>query len=504
MVPTDFPITFSSQRPIGYGGYVINADRSNVRDLTPQSADVYAPELSPDGTHLVYTLEVDGQQDIWVQNLESGNAYPLVPSLWNSIDPTWSPDGSQIVFATSHDGPVEHYIVDVDGSNLHQIPLSLATQGGRTDWSPDGQWISYYAGPFGDRDIYISRPDGSDLQRLTSGGHNRAPSFSPDSEWVVFASDRDGDSEIFIMRIDGSEIRQLTFNNYPDWQPRWEPGRPEILPTPTPTPNPFVQNNAVLALNGLTPLGQVEREIGRTVEDRPITETAFKSAEAQHTILLVGGIHGGYEWNSILLAERFIDHFTANAAFLPPSVALHIIPNANPDGTHRVIGKTSCFTPEEVADDPIPGRFNANNVDLNRNWDCGWQTNAFWSDQQVSGGSTPFSEPETQALRDHIMTLKPDTVIWLHSEGNVIFSAGTRCTQNVGRSREQAGIYGEAAQYPVDNISSGYPVTGDAASWLAQQGIPSFTVELATHSTLDWERNLAGLQALIDWFKMNE
>jgi len=43
-------------------------------------------------------------------------------------------------------------------------------------------------------------------------------------------------------------------------------------------------------------------------------------------------------------------------------------------------------------------------------------------------------------------------------------------------------------------------VTGDAEGWLASIGIPAITVELSTHETIEWEKNFAGIRALLDHF----
>jgi len=40
-------------------------------------------------------------------------------------------------------------------------------------------------------------------------------------------------------------------------------------------------------------------------------------------------------------------------------------------------------------------------------------------------------------------------------------------------------------------------VTGDASDWLATIGVPSIGAELKTHETVEFEQNLAGLEAVI-------
>jgi hypothetical protein len=60
--------------------------------------------------------------------------------------------------------------------------------------------------------------------------------------------------------------------------------------------------------------------------------------------------------------------------------------------------------------------------------------------------------------------------------------------------------YANASGYPPVDSFSAYEVTGDAEGWLASIGIPAITVELKTHDAIEWERNLAGIQALFSLY----
>ena len=46
--------------------------------------------------------------------------------------------------------------------------------------------------------------------------------------------------------------------------------------------------------------------IGTSVEGRTID--AYTYGDGDTNLLFVGGIHGGYEWNSVLLAYEMMDH----------------------------------------------------------------------------------------------------------------------------------------------------------------------------------------------------
>ncbi len=244
--------------------------------------------------------------------------------------------------------------------------------------------------------------------------------------------------------------------------------------TPLVDPRPFTAAAQAAAL----PAGWFE--VGRSVEGRAITARRFGAGP--RALLLVGGIHGGWEANTVTLIEELIAHFEANPADVLPGMALVLLPAANPDGLAR--GRSA------------EGRFNANGVDLNRNWGCNWSAQAVWRDQPVSAGPRPFSEPETQALAALVRQLQPAAVLFYHSAASGVFAG--RCNGDHG-SALLAQVLGEAAGYSYGQPFSAYRVTGTAPSWVDGQGIPAADVELQSSSDSEFARNLAGVMALQRW-----
>ncbi len=241
--------------------------------------------------------------------------------------------------------------------------------------------------------------------------------------------------------------------------------------------------------------------IGTSVEGRPITATRYGHGDTH--VLFVGGIHGGYEWNSTLLAYAFMDYLEANPEFIPDTMTLSVIPSANPDGTFAVIGKEGRFAIGDVpADEGIvgTGRFNARDVDLNRNFDCKWQPESTWRSKTVSAGTEPFSEPESLALRDYVAAHAPTAVVFWHSQANAVYAS--ECEDGIlPKTLALMSAYATAADYAAVSTFDAYPVTGDAEGWLASIGIPAITVELSSHESVEWQRNLAGITALLTVLK---
>lgn len=240
--------------------------------------------------------------------------------------------------------------------------------------------------------------------------------------------------------------------------------------------------------------------IGTSVEGRKIESFTYGTGPTH--LGFVGGIHGGYEWNSVLLAYEFVDYLKANPTVVPANLTITIIPSANPDAVFKVTNKEGWFVAADVATDKTllaQARFNANAVDLNRNFDCKWQPKSTWRTQTVSAGTAAFSEPEAAAIRDFVLAKKPAAMIFWHSQANAVYAS--EC--DAGILPETLAImnaYATAAKYQAVKTFDAYTITGDAEGWLASINIPAITVELSTHQTIEWEKNLAGMKAVIEYY----
>lgn len=239
--------------------------------------------------------------------------------------------------------------------------------------------------------------------------------------------------------------------------------------------------------------------IGASVEGRAIESYTFGTGEKD--VLFVGGIHGGYEWNSILLAYQFIDWFSTKEITVPDDMTIHIIPDLNPDGTAKVVSKEGRFLKSDIIAgvDQSTGRFNANGVDLNRNFGCKWQPESSWRGNTVSAGSSAFSEPEAAALRNYVTLHNPLSVTFWHSQANNVYAS--ECENGVlPETLAIMQLYSDASGYGAVPVFDAYPVTGDAEGWLASIGIPAITVELSSHETLDLAQNRAAVEAMLEYY----
>lgn len=244
--------------------------------------------------------------------------------------------------------------------------------------------------------------------------------------------------------------------------------------------------------------------IGHSTEGRAITAHTFGTGEIN--LMFVGGIHGGYEWNSIALAYEMIEHFQNNTHDIPENVTVHIIPVLNPDGLYAATGLEGKFSATDITDNSMHtsgvGRMNANNVDLNRNFDCKWTPKSTWRGKEVDAGTKAFSEPEASALRDYVLSITPDAVVFWHSQANNVYAS--ECEHGVlPETLTLMNTYALASDYGAVPAFTAYPITGDAEGWLASLGIPAVTVELESRTSTEWDRNVAGVKAMFTLYGSN-
>lgn len=255
-----------------------------------------------------------------------------------------------------------------------------------------------------------------------------------------------------------------------------EPGKPpppaerEATSEPTSSPSAVKAADEAAQAIAATPV-----LLGHSVQGRAIR--GVELGDGPRWIAAIGGIHQGNEANSTVLANLLLDHFRENLAEIPSGVGLAFLPDVNPDGA------------------AAGTRANANGVDLNRNWDAGWQPDSYGPSGLVpgGGGTRPFSEPETRALAGYLVDRPFVAAIFFHSKGGLVVPGPGR------GSAELASAITRAAQYTYLRGWTAYPLSGQASRFLVGRGIHVAIVELSTHTDPDFARNLRGLRAALAW-----
>jgi N-acetylmuramoyl-L-alanine amidase len=186
------------------------------------------------------------------------------------------------------------------------------------------------------------------------------------------------------------------------------------------------------ALPGLVP--------GHSVEGRPIKAERIGPADAPAKVLVVGSIHGNEPAGKAVIAR--LRHVRP-----PRGTALWLVEDANPDGA------------------AANRRWNAHDVDLNRNFPYRWQP----QDGVYESGPGPASEPETQALQRLISRVHPRVTIWYHQ-------ALTMVVRSAGDPKLQR-LYSRLSGLPWKRLPAYH---GTAVSWQNStfKGDTAFVVEL--------------------------
>ena len=154
--------------------YVLNADGSGLRDLTRKLAGVRRfgagpasdPVWSPDGRMIAF-VRLNTRLGVYVVNADGSGVRNLTPKPAGAAyaAPAWSPDG-QIAFASDRDGNSEIYLMNADGSGQRSLTRNLAYDGDPA-WSPDGQKITFVSNRDGRYAVYVMNADGSGQRSLT-------------------------------------------------------------------------------------------------------------------------------------------------------------------------------------------------------------------------------------------------------------------------------------------------------------------------------------------------
>lgn len=249
---------------------------------------------------------------------------------------------------------------------------------------------------------------------------------------------------------------------------------------------------------GTLPASGTPVSIGTSANGNPIY--AYHYGSGAKEIMFVGGIHGGYEWNTVTVADDLMNYLKANPSAVPSNETITVIPVLNPDGLKTTVGTTSpAFSPSSVptaAGATVSGRFNGNNVDLNRNFDCDWTAHATWQSTPVSGGTAAFSEPEAKAMQSYVQAHNPTAVIVYYSAAGGVYSSN--CHNGVlPETQTLTQLYANASGYPAHETWSYYATTGDMTNWLAKIGVPAISVLLTNHTSAEWSKNEAGAKAVI-------
>ena len=179
---------------------------------------------APDGQHIVCTLSLDGNAEIYRLDARGGDPVRLTNSRAIDTSPAWSPTGREIAFTSDRSGQPQLYLMDADGSNVRRLTFDVDYTDSPA-WSPKGDRLAFVTRVGGGFDVWVCRADGTGARPVVTGGNNENPRWSPDGRHLVFASDRDGGYGLWVSDLDGALPRKLETGARRALSPAWSPRR---------------------------------------------------------------------------------------------------------------------------------------------------------------------------------------------------------------------------------------------------------------------------------------
>ena len=208
--------------------YLVNADSTDLTQLTIMEKGACQPSWSPDGSQLVFISPCLGRADftetiynessLYMINADGTGLKQLTPAPGSDFEPAWSPDGTRIAFTSVRGGFRQIYALDVESLEITLLTnTTSAIESSQPSWSPDGSKIAYMVKRVGAFQIWAMNENGQEAVQLTHSGQeiwDYLPSWSPDGRTVFFNQRRPG-VRPWLMQIDyenaAQEPRRMNF-----------------------------------------------------------------------------------------------------------------------------------------------------------------------------------------------------------------------------------------------------------------------------------------------------
>ena len=160
-----------------------------------------SPSMSPDGCCVAFSLSLNGNQDIWLLDLDSGDVTRFTFDPGIDFVPLWSPDGRRIIFSSNRSGAFDLYEKPATGAGAEELVLATDQNKFAVDWTADGEHVLYVSNdPQKSYDIWALRlADGeSPFVVVETEFEERDGQFSPDGRWIAYQSNESGRLEVYV------------------------------------------------------------------------------------------------------------------------------------------------------------------------------------------------------------------------------------------------------------------------------------------------------------------
>ncbi len=205
----------------------------------------FQPDVSPDGTRVVFSRYRSDAVELALLDLESGVVQTLTANRAVNVEPRFSPDGERIAFVSTRDtGRFHVFIGAFDGEAFVAQALFEERESpiprfyySRFDhelspvWAPDGKALLYISNrdvPYGTGSLWLASlaaPGKPKLVRLEETTWKARPDLAPDGRRIAYASYLGRQwHQLWVSHVDGvAEPLPLTYGAYDITAPRWSP-----------------------------------------------------------------------------------------------------------------------------------------------------------------------------------------------------------------------------------------------------------------------------------------
>jgi Tol biopolymer transport system component len=124
------------------------------QDLTPDHADCFVPQFTPDGKTVVF-IRRDGEFRMSAADRHGSTDGPHV-----------SPDGARIAYLAMKSGIANVCVMNIDGTKQRQVTFRK-TPSGRVRWSPDGTRLAFVSFEGKYPQLFVVPAKGGEARQLT-------------------------------------------------------------------------------------------------------------------------------------------------------------------------------------------------------------------------------------------------------------------------------------------------------------------------------------------------
>lgn len=105
---------------------IIRIHDGETVEIPVQTTGNADPDWHPNLEKIMYEARIGSQWDIFSVNADGSDVRNLTDSPWDDLDPDWSVDGARIAFSSNREGNFDVYVMNADGTGVTNLTLDPA------------------------------------------------------------------------------------------------------------------------------------------------------------------------------------------------------------------------------------------------------------------------------------------------------------------------------------------------------------------------------------------